>query len=224
MSDIPFPNQRPDRFETDKGTADEVMDLHAPVIREMREPSDGISPTPVSFLLTCFVLVAWGGWYLSEYNSGWVEKGYNELQRSGGTAAVSAPVNPMVLGKEVFGTCIQCHQGDAKGLPDTYPPLVGSEYVTGDPRRLSAILLNGLEGPVTVNGKPFNGKMPAWKEQFNDQEIAALLTYVRSSFGNSAPAVDEKTVANVRKELEARSIPWSLEALESFATSAPAAK
>lgn len=230
MSDVPFPNNAggstQSRFDTDKGHTDEVMEMHQSVMREMRDPNDGISPTPVSFLLACFFFVGWGGWYISEYNGGWVEKGYNELLKAGGAAQVSAPVDPMVLGREVYGTCIQCHQGDAKGLPDTYPPLAGSEFVNGDPRRLTSILLHGLEGPVTVSGKPYNGKMPAWKDQFNDQELAALLTYVRKSFGNSSPPIDEKSVAAMRKELEARTTPWKIEELNSLPaapTAAPAA-
>jgi mono/diheme cytochrome c family protein len=130
--------------------------------------------------------------------------------------APSAPADPMVLGKEIFSACTQCHQGDGRGVSGTYPPLVMSEYVTGDERRLAAILINGINGPFTVNGATYSSEMPKWRDYFNDEELAAVMTYIRNTWGNKAPPVAKETVAKVRAELSTNPNPWSAETLATF--------
>ena len=78
---------------------------------------------------------------------------------------------------------MQCHQDTGKGLPGTYPPLVGSPIVLGDPAIPIRILLHGLQGDVTVEGATYNGQMPSW-DRFSDEQIAAVLTYVRGAWTN----------------------------------------
>lgn len=202
---------------------DPIFQMHSAAIREMAEPRDGVTPTPVSFLLACFALCAWGGWYIGTYHGDFSVDVYNESAARGAVVA-AAPVKQDVstLGKEVFGSCIQCHQANGKGLPGSYPPLVGSEFVTGDERRLAAILLNGLNGELTVMGQKYNSQMPAWGATKSDEEIAAVLTYIRSQWGNSAPAVKEELVAAVRKEVEGKG-EFNAASLEAYAAAKPAA-
>jgi nitrite reductase (NO-forming) len=76
-----------------------------------------------------------------------------------------------------------------------FPPLAGSDYLSADPRRAIAVVLNGLSGPVKVNGVSYDSVMPPMS-QLNDDEAANILTYVLNSWGNSGPAV---TAADVRK-------------------------
>ncbi len=85
-----------------------------------------------------------------------------------------------------------------QGLPGTFPPLAKNAYVTGDPSKVIHTLLNGMNGPVKVNGNAYNGAMPAWKGTLSNAEIAAVITYVRSSFGNKASAVTEAQVAKAK--------------------------
>src|SRR3954447_13311939 len=122
--------------------ADPVFTMHLAAMREMAEPRDGVSPTPVSYLICCFLFLIWGGFYMGYYGGNWNGTGFSERPSAGG--AIKAPAqNPMVVGKEVFGSCMQCHQENGMGLPGQYPPLGGSEFVRGDKRRLTAIVLNG---------------------------------------------------------------------------------
>jgi nitrite reductase (NO-forming) len=93
------------------------------------------------------------------------------------------------------GTCSTCHQENGKGLAGVFPPLAGSDYLSADPRRAIAVVLNGLSGPVKVNGVSYDSVMPPMS-QLNDDEAANILTYVLNSWGNSGPAV---TAADVRK-------------------------
>jgi nitrite reductase (NO-forming) len=95
------------------------------------------------------------------------------------------------------GTCSVCHQDNGEGLADVFPPLAQSDYLMADARRAIEVVLNGLSGPVTVNGKSYNSVMPPMS-QLNDDEIANILTYSMNSWGNSAEAIKPADVAKVR--------------------------
>ncbi len=104
----------------------------------------------------------------------------------------------IAAGKVLYsGTCSACHQQNAKGLPGIFPPLAASDYLMADKERAIAIVLNGKSGPVTVNGQEYNSVM-APLSQLNDDEIAHILTYVMSSFGNKGGRVMPDEVARVR--------------------------
>ena len=196
---------------------DRVLSMHEQAVREMEEPKDGSTATPVAFILMCFFFTAWGGYYIADNPGSWSGQEYNEKPNHTAFSGPAAPTDPMQLGKEVFGACTQCHQSDGEGVAGTYPPLVASEYVTGDERRLAAILVNGINGPFVVNGKPYSSEMPSWRSYFNDEELAALMTYIRNTWGNKAPAVSKDTVAKVRAELAGVSAAWTAETLAPYA-------
>ncbi len=93
--------------------------------------------------------------------------------------------------------CGACHQQNGLGASERFPSLAETSWVTGDKKRLIKIALNGLEGRIDVNGKPFDSIMP--KHSFlRDEEIANVLTYIRQNFGNVASAVSAKEVAEIR--------------------------
>lgn len=100
------------------------------------------------------------------------------------------------LGKQVYSTvCIACHQPTGAGLPPVFPTLINTEYVNGSAERMAAIVLKGVMGPITVNGAAYNNIMPPQEAMLTDEKIAAVLTYVRGSFGNKAALVkDRKSV------------------------------
>jgi nitrite reductase (NO-forming) len=85
------------------------------------------------------------------------------------------------------GTCSVCHQSNGQGLEGVFPPLAGSDLLASTPKRAITIALNGLTGPITVNGKVYNSVMPPMS-QLNDDEIANILTYVTHSWGNKGAA------------------------------------
>jgi glucose/arabinose dehydrogenase len=84
--------------------------------------------------------------------------------------------------------CGSCHMASGKGDGSRFPPIAGSEWVTGDQKRLINVVLGGLKGPIVVNGRPFDGVMPPF-EFLKDEEIAQILTYVRKEFGDNSPPV-----------------------------------
>jgi len=125
------------------------------------------------------------------------------------------------LGGEVYfrdAHCATCHQPDGKGMDPVYPPLVGTSWVTGDEERLAKIALHGLWGKIEVNDKiydPSKGVPPmtAFGALLDDKEMAAVLTYVRNSWGNKAAPVKPETIKKVRAATSDRSIFWKPEEL-----------
>ncbi len=102
------------------------------------------------------------------------------------------------LGKALYAsTCIACHQADGKGIEKAFPPLVKSDYFASDPKKIIQVITHGLSGPITVNGKPFDGVMP--KQTLSDNQVASIVTYVLNNFGNKGGEVDAAEVAKVRK-------------------------
>jgi glucose/arabinose dehydrogenase/mono/diheme cytochrome c family protein len=111
----------------------------------------------------------------------------------------------LILGKPVVGAAIYttycriCHQPNGMGDGTRFPPLGGSEWVNGDKTRLIGVVLNGLQGNIQVKGLPYNEIMPPHSSIMNDEQIAQVLTYVRSNFGNTSGAITAQEVAAVRK-------------------------
>lgn len=97
-------------------------------------------------------------------------------------------LNNPVKGKEVFSkTCIACHQANGQGVPNAFPPLAKSDYLNKDVNRAIKTVINGLSGPITVNGKKYNAMMTP--QSLSDEQIADVLTYVYSSWGNNGTKV-----------------------------------
>ena len=96
--------------------------------------------------------------------------------------------------------CQVCHQDKGQGLHPAFPPLAKSEWVSGPVENLIRIQLRGLSGNITVAGKEYNGVMPA-NATMSDQDIADVLTYIRSNFGNKAGAVKPEQVKALRGEV-----------------------
>ncbi|WP_183568275.1 c-type cytochrome [Mucilaginibacter sp. SP1R1] len=104
----------------------------------------------------------------------------------------------MAAGEKVFTQyCVSCHQADALGVPHMNPPLVKTTYVLGDKTKLIKIVLNGFSEDVEINGETYSNTM-ASHDFLKDQEIADVLTFVRNSFGNKAPAITMAQVKAVR--------------------------
>lgn len=113
-------------------------------------------------------------------------------------------------GKQIFATtCATCHQVSGEGVEGTYPPLAGSEWVTGDDAKLVRIILHGLTGPVEVEGQTYAGVMPPWGGVLKDPEVAAVATYIRNAWGNKAAPVAAAKVTSIRAATTSRKTPWT---------------
>jgi len=116
-------------------------------------------------------------------------------------AAGALTVEDQVKAGQVLftGTCSVCHQANGEGLPGVFPPLAKSDLIAADAKRAVGILLHGLSGKITVNGKEYNSVMPPMT-QLNDDEVANILTYVLNSWGNPGGRITVDDVAKVRAQ------------------------
>lgn len=163
------------------------------------------------FMLSLFL----GGLYLSFNSGGFRSDVYesNAVNWAGGGTQAAAPVDPKVVGKRLYSqNCVVCHQASGQGVAGQFPPLAGSEWVNGSAKHgenhLVLLMLHGHQGPMNVMGGAYNNAMPQWK-QLSDEQIAAVLTYIRSDWGNNAPAIDPAFVAGIRSEHKDQSDPWT---------------
>ncbi len=106
-------------------------------------------------------------------------------------------------------TCAQCHGEDGLGIGGKAPPQVGSEWTLGPEGRIARIVLNGLRGPIRVQGVEYNMEMPAFRTAFDDTQIAAILTYIRREWGHTADPVTPAAVKKAREETKTREEPWT---------------
>ena len=115
----------------------------------------------------------------------------------------------MELGKETYNSCIACHGDRGQGIPGGAggPPLASSEWVVGPPENLIRIQLRGLRDDITVNGRQYvlgvdinpAGMVPQLQQ--TNEQIAAVLTYIRNSWGNEASPVTPDMVEQYRDEI-----------------------
>jgi mono/diheme cytochrome c family protein len=116
----------------------------------------------------------------------------------------TTPITTKLNGKHVYTqNCMKCHQVDGAGAMNMIPPLIKSDWVLGSKAKLINVVLKGLHGEITVNGDIYGGEMPAQANLSND-EIVAVLTYVRTNFGNKASAVPSDEVKKMRSQKEIR--------------------
>ncbi len=143
-----------------------------------------------------------GSLYVAEFDGFWdagpnanVSR-YRWVQDAATPQAAMAGTAPRPLGERTYGErCASCHQPSGGGVSGVFPPLAGTPRVNGDPAGLIDAVLNGLSGPLEVDGVVYNGAMAPWRDTLDDETIAAVLTYIRRSWGNSADAVTAADVA-----------------------------
>ncbi|ACD84006.1 c-type cytochrome [Candidatus Methylacidiphilum infernorum] len=172
----------------------------------------------LAFLLSLYILVfETGRWQNNVFDSGNLFWGYvakEKPKEEPKTTTAEAKTDPMEIGREQYqAMCSACHQQNGMGMPGQYPPLANSEYVVGSKSRLGAILLNGLSGQLKINGSSYNGVMPGWKTALNDAKLAAVMTYIRNSWGNHADKVEEMEVKQLREKYGKKEGSWTVEEL-----------
>jgi nitrite reductase (NO-forming) len=116
--------------------------------------------------------------------------------QGGNSGAQSKP--KVASGEDIYKrTCLACHMATGEGLPNTFPPLAKSDYLTNKENTIKQVL-KGSSGVITVNGKTFNNTMPL--QNLSDEEVAAVLTYVYGNFGNSGGTVTPDEVKQMRSK------------------------
>lgn len=185
--------------------------------REMPEPYEGNRPIPWLVILIVGGVFLWAiGYILFTHQT--LPAAYGDRRTAADFQVAAANPDAAIDGAQLYtAQCLACHQATGAGLPGVFPPLAGAEWVTGKPELAIQIVLHGLEGAITVKGTQYQGQMPMFKDKLSDAEVAAVLSHVRSSFGNTASAIDAEQVAKARSATESQTEPWQGEAaLASF--------
>jgi mono/diheme cytochrome c family protein len=180
--------------------------------RENPDPREAPRPIPLWVLVMAALLVVWCVYYITRSGSA-EASAYGDHRTLSDLAAKpksAANAGATADGAAIFSArCTACHQATGKGLPGVFPPLAGSNWVNGRDTTLMQILLHGIQGTLTVNGTSYNGAMPAFGTQLSDAEIAAVLTHIRSQWGNKGEPVSASQVATQRAATASRSAPWN---------------
>ncbi len=186
------------------------------------EPAAGSARAPVWLIVLTAVLAFWGMGFLDNHGGGFNPlvyrpyKSYAELDDD--QPRLTGP-DPRKGRAAFLLYCAACHMESGLGNPaNNVPPLVHSEWVLAEtPNRLIRIVLNGLQGPVRVDGRDFNSNgMLAWREQpITDAQIADILTFVRGNkeWGHNASPVTPEQVTAIREETKDRAVQWTIEEL-----------
>jgi mono/diheme cytochrome c family protein len=186
-------------------------DLTPQESRENPDPEEAGNPIPRWVLGLALLLALGCAYYILRVNpSAATEYGdrrtVSDLRQQpkpagGGASAVD--------GAAIFSArCAACHQATGAGLPSVFPPLAGSNWVNGRDTTVIQIVLHGIQGSLTVNGVTYNGAMPTFGAQLSDAEIAAVLSHVRSHWGNTAGAVGAQQVTAQRAATAQHNEPW----------------
>lgn len=201
----------PFRVEQSGASDDSIQQVHAQLLTTKPEKTEGYSKLPLVVLGLMCSAIFFGSIYLAHYSLRFDPLVYSEHANRAKPGAIKVvALSRAQMGKKVFDTtCIACHQANGLGVPGQYPPLVGSEWALGSEERAIRIVLHGLNGPITVEGKEYNNVMAPLGGALKDEQIANALSYVRASWGNAAPEVQPGTVAKVRTDTASRTTFWT---------------
>jgi mono/diheme cytochrome c family protein len=179
---------------------------------EGREEPTPQGAVPMWLFILLFVALFWGMNYFDRHGAWFNGRVYAPYRSLAELQMHQPPTGGINLerGRAVYeSVCALCHGVDGKGKPGQAPPLAGAEWVLGPVNRLVRIPLAGLTGPIEVNGQQWNLAMPAMGAALSDEDLAAVLSYMRTSWGNKGTEVTAEQVGAVRKEIGNRTQPFT---------------
>ena len=202
----------------------DALDKRTAPVAEEAEPTAARNVTPLWPMILLGLTLYWGSLYVDAHGGGFnpqVYEPYKSIAELRDLQPKSAGDEAFAHGKRVYQVyCLVCHQASGLGAPGQFPPLAGSEWVMAEsPNRIIRLVLNGGQGPIEVKGQVYSAAaMPPWKDLLKDEDIAAVLTYVRQNkdWGNNASEVKPEQVRAIREKVKDRTEPWSAEELKAI--------
>jgi mono/diheme cytochrome c family protein len=168
-----------------------------------REPQVCSATVPAWPLVLLVVLLWWGMRYFEAQGGAFNnDVYYANLGTPPPVLGMSPEQEAVAKGKVAYLTyCAACHQPHGKGVPGQFPPLAGSDWVNGvGPNRIVRLVLDGVAGPITVNGQQYSNAMVPWRPMLNDEQIAWIISYIRNEaeWGNAGSFVTAAEVKAIR--------------------------
>ena len=198
-----------------------IDEPHNVKLNEQPEPSAGNAQVSLGVTVVLILLSYVGCYKVDKLNANFAASVHGPFGSEEEVRSLAPSAEEIMLSKgekDFKSVCAACHgptgTGGAQG-----PALAQSEWVIGNPRRTAAIILKGISGPIIVNGKPFNGAMPAVGAAYDDERLAAVVAYIRGSFGNvpnKAYTREEllQAVSEARATAKSQDGQWSVPTLE----------
>ncbi|MBK1851226.1 MULTISPECIES: c-type cytochrome [unclassified Marinobacter] len=208
---------------------------HRAQYREAPEPEEGTRATPKIVLAWIAILIVWGvgyyAWQIGKPMLGGDSRSAVEMvqqeskpadnsadnsdaEASGSSGSGNKTAAAKPNGKAIYSAqCSACHQANGQGVPGAFPPLAESEWLLADAAIPVAIVHDGLQGAIEVAGNSFQGVMPKFGGTLSNAELAAVLSYARSEWGNSANEIDPAAVTEHVERFGERG-DWSAEELK----------
>lgn len=201
-----IPSNSDPRVDQAAVTDSSLLSAHEKVLGKQPDEKAHYKLMPLALLFIFSGLIFFGGTYLGRYSGHFHPAVFNEnapppKAKKEGEKVPKTPEELVALGKGVYQTvCMSCHQATGQGMPGVFPPLAGSEWVTGSDERVVRIVLHGLTGPITVKGVTYTNTMPPAGPgsgfNLNAEKVAAVVSYIRQEWGNkAAPVLEEKVQA-----------------------------
>ena len=189
-------------------------------LSDAAEPHARPTPAPVWLFVLLFLILYGGMIYFDSHGGSFNPQVYAPYRSLAGLTLYQPPASgpDLARGKAVYeNVCGLCHNTDGTGKPNQAPPFAGSEWVLGSLNRMIRIPLLGLSGPIKVKDQEWNLAMPNMGAALSDDDLAAVLTYIRRSWGNQASAITPEQVKAVRAELGNRNQPATVDYLNTIA-------
>ena len=192
-------------------------------IQSTDESSAGRAIVPMWLIVLTVMLMFGGAVYFDSYGGWFDSKVYAPYRSFADLENYQLPHGEGIdlrLGQAKFELyCGVCHNNDGKGKPNQSPPLAGSDWVQGKPERVIRIPLAGLQGPIEVAGQKYNfpSGMTAVGAALSDDDLSAILTYIRQAWGNKVEGqISAEQVKAIRAKVGTRTKPWTPEELKAI--------
>lgn len=179
------------------------------------QPFEMDNPIPWPVLAVALALAIWGG--VTLYTTEEADDSGPAAQQAASPAAGPPPEDKAASDVQTAGLsgatvflekCATCHQTNGVGVNRAVPPLAGSRYVAADPAVMVQIILHGIDGPITVRGQTYDGRMPTFGDVLSDAEIVAVVSHARTAWGNDFGTIEPGLVAEQRTRFPDRASPW----------------
>jgi mono/diheme cytochrome c family protein len=209
MTDHPHSSnqsRRPSSGDAHSASDSRLVEAHSHLARDKEEPREGFSLLPIIVVFVFCGFGFWAGLYLTRNAAGFSSSAFDlNAPREVANEGPKAFEPDLAKGEKLFlQQCASCHQANGLGVPGAFPPLAGSAWVQGNEERIIKIALAGIAGEIEVKGNKYNGNMPNIGAGLKDAQLANIISYVRSAWGNHSDPVMDTKVAEVRKAIGSR--------------------
>lgn len=196
---------------TDNEDERSMQDLHRAYLeQESRIPEEGNEKGPWWIYATIVLVLSFSFFYMGRY-LGEISDRPHVLFTSDTPAEVTVQeVDRAVTGQRIYvRLCQSCHQQDGRGITGVFPPLAGSDWVNGPSEKPVSIVIHGMHGPIIRDGIRYDAAMPGFGRLLSDEDVAAVVSYIRGAFGNDTPEILPGEVKQVRERAGDRGEPWT---------------